>query len=87
MTDKIKPPARAFLVEKLWKKIVLLLILLPPAPPNAFLSVLAPRALHPGLGMETFGGNAFIGDLVQVGDAFLALFIDWCELNMDRMKV
>ena len=37
--------------------------------------------------METLGSDAFVGDLVQVGDALLALFVDWCELNMDRMKV
>lgn len=85
MADKIKPPARVFLVEKLWKKIVLLLILLPPAPPNAFLPVLAPGALHPGLGMETLGGDTFIGDLVQVGDALLTLFVGWWGLDADHL--
>lgn len=31
--------------------------------------------------METLGGYAFVGDLVQVGDVLLALFVDWCELT------
>lgn len=86
MTDKIKPPARVFLVEKLWKKIVLLLILLSFAPSGTFLPVLAPRALHPGLWMETFGGDAFVGDPVQVGDTLLALIVSGWNLDSDHLR-
>lgn len=32
--------------------------------------------------METFGGNAFVGDLVQVGDALLALFVSGGSLDI-----
>lgn len=85
IADKIKPPARAFLVEKLWKKIVLLLILLSFAPPGAFPPVLAPGTFHPGLGMETFGSDAFVGNPVQVGDALLALIVSGWNLDPDHL--
>ena len=51
-----------------------------------FLPVLAPRALHPGLGMETLGGDAFVGDSVQVGDAVLTLFVGWRDLDTDHLR-
>ena len=35
--------------------------------------------------METFGGDAFIGDLVQVGDALFALFVGWRNLDPDHL--
>ena len=55
-------------------------------PSGAYLPVLAPRALHPGLGMETLGGDAFIGDLVQVGDALLALIVSGWNLDPDHLR-
>ncbi len=41
--------------------------------------------MHPGLGMETFDGNAFTGDPVQVGDALLALFVSGGSLDSDYL--
>jgi len=46
---------------------------------------LAPGALHPGLGIETLGGDAFVGDLVQAGNSLLALIISWGSLDADHM--
>ena len=36
--------------------------------------------------METFGGNAFTGDPVQVGDSLLALFVGWVNLDPDHLR-
>jgi len=36
--------------------------------------------------METFGGDAFIGDFVQVSDALLALFVSWGSLDSDHLR-
>lgn len=61
---------------------------LPPslaAPSGTFLPVLAPRALYPGPGMETLGGDAFVGNLVQVGDALLALIVSGWNLDPDHL--
>ena len=55
-------------------------------PLTTFLPVLAPGTLHPGLGMETLGGDAFVGDSVQVGDALLALFVGWWGLDSDDLR-
>ena len=54
-------------------------------PSGAFLPVLAPGTLHPGLGIETLGGDAFVRDFVQVGDAVLTLFIGWRSLDPDHL--
>ena len=61
------------------------LIPLLPVPSGAVLHVLTPRALHPGLWMETFGSDAFVGNPVQVGDALLALFVGWWGLDADHL--
>lgn len=55
------------------------------APLGTFLPVRAPGALHSGLGMETLGGNAFVRDFVQVGDASLTLFVGWVNLDPDHL--
>lgn len=62
------------------------LIPLLPAPSGAFLHVLTPRALHPGLWMETFGSDAFTGNPVQVGDALLALIVSGRNLDPDHLR-
>lgn len=54
-------------------------------PLGAFPPVLAPGALHPGLGMKTFVGNAFVGDFVQVSDALLTLFVGWRSLDSNYL--
>lgn len=41
--------------------------------------------MHPGLGMETFSSDAFTGNPVQVGDALLALFVGWVNLDPDHL--
>lgn len=35
--------------------------------------------------METLGGDAFVGDLVQVSDALLTLFVGWWGLDADHL--
>ena len=36
--------------------------------------------------METLGGDAFVGDLVQVGDALLALIVSGWSLHPDHLR-
>lgn len=36
--------------------------------------------------METFGGDAFVGDPVQVGDALFVLFVSGRSLDTDHLR-
>jgi hypothetical protein len=36
--------------------------------------------------METLSGDAFVGNLVQVGDAVLTLFVGWRDLDTDHLR-